>query len=278
MIDRAAIYGLGPATGRAPLTGDAPPALTTIGGRSLLDHALDRLATQGVGHVLLSAHHHRGPIAADLARRRGGPHAELRAEHEPLASAVALADAARQMGEAPFYAIAADQIWFDGFVPALARLARKWDERRMDALILLHPTARAIGYEGRGDFFVDPAGHAWPRAGGEIAGLAACGVAILAPRVFAEDPAPGTALAAILAAAARRKTLFAIVHDGEWCRHPDAEAIAALEIAIGYRPVPAAEAESLSVRQRFGTPAPGALAASPPRRRALRLGPRRATG
>ncbi len=272
MIDRAVIYGLGPAAGRQPLTGDAPPALAEIGGRSLLDHALDRLAAQGVGRALLSVHHHRAPIAAGLARRTGGPRTELLAEPEALGAAAALAAAARALDGAPFYAIAADQVWFDGFLPALARLARKWDPRRMEALILLHPTARAIGEAGRGDFFLDPAGHARPRTGTEIAALASCGVAVLDGRLFA-GPSDGDAgLDAIFAGAARRRTLFAIVHDGEWCRRPDAQAIAALEVAIGYRPVRAAQAESLLPRGRSPADDCAAFAAMPPRRRPFRLG------
>jgi len=275
MIDHGAIYGLGPAAGRQPLTGDAPPALTAIGGRSLLDHALDRLAAQGVGRVLLSVHHHRARIAAELARRTGAPRTELLAEPEPVGAAAALAAAAHALDGAPFYAVAADQIWFDGFMPALARLARKWDPRRMEALILLHPTARAVGDPGRGDFFLDPGGHARPRVGAEIAALAACGVGIFDSRLFAEPPSRDAGLDAILGGAARRRTLFAIVHDGEWCRRPGDEAIAALEVAIGYRPVPAAAAETLAVPGRFHAADAAAGASAPPRRRMLRPGTRR---
>jgi MurNAc alpha-1-phosphate uridylyltransferase len=276
MIDRAAIYGLGPAAGRQAFAGDAPPALTRIGGRTLLDHALDRLAAQGVDHAVLSAHHHRGRIAQDLGMRAAGPRTEILVESTPLSAAAALAAIAPRMGGGPFYAIAADQVWFDGFVPALARMARKWDPQRMDALVLLHPTARAIGYDGRGDFFLDPAGRARPRIGGEIAALASCGVAILDPGVVTGAAGPAASLAAALEAVSRRLRLFALVHDGEWSRCPDADAIAALEIAIGYRPVPAAEAEGLAQRGRSPAPDPDALTALPPRRRLPRPGFRRA--
>ena len=166
MIDHAAIHGLGPAVGRRPLTGDVPAALTAIGGIPLLGHALDRLAAQGVRRAVLCAHHHRAALAAYLAGRATGPDADILAEAEPLGSAAALAAAAARLGDAPFYAVAADQVWFDGFRPALARLAAKWDEGRMDALILVHPVARAIGYDGRGDIFLDPTGRlasAYPR-------------------------------------------------------------------------------------------------------------------
>jgi MurNAc alpha-1-phosphate uridylyltransferase len=278
MIDRAVIYRLGLAAGRQPLTGDAPAAitaLTAIGGIPLLGHALDRLAAQGVRRAVLSAHHHRAALAAYLDRRADAPAAELLAEPEPLGSAAALAAAAARLGDAPFYAVAADQIWFDGFRPALARLAAKWDEARMDALVLVHPVARAIGYAGRGDVFLDPSGRAWPRVGGEIAGHAVCGVAVLHPRVLAGVAAPGDDLDDMIAAAAGRGRLYAIVHDGEWSRAPDADAAQALEVAIGYRPVPATEAERLAPRPGFAAADPAAFAAAPTRRRMLRPGARR---
>jgi MurNAc alpha-1-phosphate uridylyltransferase len=275
MIDCAAIYGLGLAAGRRPLTGDAPPALAAVGGISLLDHALDRLAAQGVRRAVASAHHHRARLEEDIARRGGAPRTEILAEPEALGSAAALAAAARRLGDAPFYAVAADQIWFDGFMPALARLARKWDAERMDALILLQPVARAIGYEGRGDFFLDPAGQARPRVGGEIAGHAFCGVSVLHPRALAGIQDPRAALEDVLAARAEEGRLRAIAHDGEWCPHPDRAAAALLEVAIGYRPVPAAAAERLSPRDRLGAPDPVMALAAPPRRRMLRVGARR---
>lgn len=277
MIDCAAIYGLGLAAGRRPLTGDAPPALAAVGGISLLDHALDRLAAQGVRRAVASAHHHRARLEEDIARRGGAPRTEILAEPEPLGSAAALAAAARRLGDGPFYAVAADQIWFDGFIPALARLARKWDPERMDALILLQPTARATGYGGRGDFFLEPGGQARPRGAGEIAGHAFCGVSVLNPRALAGAHDPHAAFEDVLAGLAEAGRLRAIAHDGEWCPHPDRDAVALLEVAIGYRPVPAAAAERLSARARLGAPDPvaAAAAAAPPRRRVLLLGGRR---
>jgi N-acetyl-alpha-D-muramate 1-phosphate uridylyltransferase len=275
MIDHAAIHGLGPAAGRRPLTGDVPAALTAIGGIPLLGHALDRLAAQGVRRAVLCAHHHRAALAAYLAGRATGPDAEILAEAEPLGSAAALAAAAARLGDAPFYAVAADQIWFDGFRPALARLAAKWDDARMDALLLVHPVARAIGYDGRGDIFLDPTGRARPRVGGEIASHAACGVAVLHPRALTGVAGPGDDLADVIATAAGRGRLYAVVHDGEWSRAPDAEAALALEVAIGYRPVPATEAERLVPRPGFAAADPAAFAAAPARRRMLRPGARR---
>ena len=56
----------------------------------------------------------------------------------------------------------------------------------MDALLLrrLRPSA-PIGYHGRGDFRMDPAGRLVRRAEREVAPFAYAGAAILHPRLFA---------------------------------------------------------------------------------------------
>ena len=64
------------------------------------------------------------------------------------------------LGNSAFFAANADVLWYDGATPALARLAEMWDEDKMDALLLLQRTVTAHGYEGQGDYFLDPLGHA----------------------------------------------------------------------------------------------------------------------
>ena len=46
-----------------------------------------------------------------------------------------------QLGGAPFFHVNSDTIWIDGVTPNLARLAEAFDPARMDALLLLAPTA-----------------------------------------------------------------------------------------------------------------------------------------
>ncbi len=45
-----------------------------------------------------------------------------------------------------------DTIWIEGPRPNLDRLAAAFDPPRMDALLLMAPTATSIGYDGRGDY------------------------------------------------------------------------------------------------------------------------------
>lgn len=245
MIGQAVIHGLGPVPGRQPLTATPPAALTTIGDRPLLGHALDRLAAHGVRHVLLSAHRQRAAFDAYLATRSGAPAVEILAEPEPLGTLAALAAARARLAPAPFFALRADTLWLDGLVPALDRMARAWDPSRMDALLLLQASVRAIGYEGPGDYFLDPAGRARRRQGGEIASHVHGGVMLVDPRCFPTHVPPEAALATLLDALETRDRLWAIAHDGMWCRLAAPEAAAAVEIELGFRPSPIMSAEAL---------------------------------
>lgn len=246
MIAQAVIHGLNPAPGRQPLTGTVPAALVPVGDRPLLGHALDRLAAHGVGRVVLSVHRQRAAFEAYLATREAdSPAVEILPEAEPLGALAALAAARARLAPAPFFSVRADTLWLDGLVPALDRMARAWDPSRMDALLLLQATVRAIGYEGPGDFFLDPAGRARRRQGGEIASHVHGGVMLVDARAIPAQVAPDAALMALLDKLETRDRLWAIAHDGVWCRLATPEAAVALEIELGLRPAPAMPAETL---------------------------------
>src|SRR5690606_20115980 len=99
-----------------------------------------------------------------------------------------IAKALPHLGPQPFYLLNSDSFWIEGARPNLDWLAAGWNERDMDALILLAPTVRSVGYSGRGDFRMDAAGRLVRRAEREVAPLAYSGAAILHPRLF--DGAP----------------------------------------------------------------------------------------
>jgi MurNAc alpha-1-phosphate uridylyltransferase len=245
MIGQAVIHGLGPLPGSQPLTATLPPALTPIGDRPLLAYALDRLAAHGVRRVLLSVHRPRAPFEAYLATRTDGPAIEILPEAEPLGARAALSAACARLAAEPVFAVRADALWLDGLVPALDRMARAWDPARMDALLLLQATVRATGYDGPGEYFLDPVGRARRRQGGEIASHVDGGVMLTDPRRIAASTAPDATLLQLLDAFEESGRLWAIVHDGLWCRLSRREATPALEVELGLRPAPAMAAESL---------------------------------
>jgi MurNAc alpha-1-phosphate uridylyltransferase len=118
----------------------------------------------------------------------------------------------------PFFLINADAFWFDGYRPALRRLERAWNEKDMDALVLLYLTPRAVAYTGMGDFALDPFGRARRRPEREVVPYAHTGVQLVHPRLFRDPALPIAALPALLAEAEAAGRLGGVVHDGLWFR------------------------------------------------------------
>ena len=103
MRPRAAMLlaaGLG--TRMRPLTEHTAKPLLPLGGRTLLDHALDRLVAAGVGTVVVNAHWHAELVAAHLAQHwRDGPRIVLREEGDLLDTGGAVRAALWAAGRKP---------------------------------------------------------------------------------------------------------------------------------------------------------------------------------
>ncbi len=246
MIRHAIILAAELGERQRPLTETLPQSLLPVGGKPIIDHLLDRLATHGVARAVVSLHHRRAVLEAKLAGHHGRPSLEMLAEPEPIGDGLAAAHALSRLPPEPFFLIAASALWFDGLLPTLDRLAAAWDDSRMDALLLLQATVTARGYDGPGEYFLDPVGRARRRRGGEIASHVFAGAALAHPRCWNAAPTDSYPLARIFDGAENVGRLFGIVHDGLWFRISTPAAAAATEIALGYRPMPAARAETLT--------------------------------
>ena len=204
--------GLG--TRLRPLTDTIPKPLVEIDGRPLIDHAIDRLASAGVEHVVVNIHYKAAMIAEHLARR-GHPRIKLSHEAELLDTGGGVARALPLLGEA-FFAVNSDVFWLDNEPPALLRLAAAFEPATTDAVLLLQPTATAVGYDGSGDYLLDDKGDPRRRREGEIAPYLFAGIQLLHRRLFDEAPGSVFSLVRLFDRAEKAGRLAAIVHDGEW--------------------------------------------------------------
>jgi len=198
-----------------PLTLSRPKPLLTVAGRTLLDHALDRLAAAGVATAVVNSHYLGEMIGAQLAGRTE-PEIILSPEPEALETGGGIRKALPYLGQKPFVSANADVLWLDGPVPAVRRLARAWDAAAMDAVLLLVPMARAHGYDGPGDFEMDEAGRLSRRRDGTAASFVFAGVQILTPALFADTPEGAFSTNLVWDRALPAGRLHGIVHDGEW--------------------------------------------------------------
>ncbi|WP_029010689.1 nucleotidyltransferase family protein [Azospirillum halopraeferens] len=199
-----------------PLTLHRPKPLIPVGGRALLDHALDRLAAAGVETAVVNAHYKREMIAAHLAQRAELPATVLSMEDTPLETGGGIRKALPHLGGAPILTVNADILWLDGPTPALKRMAAHWDPGRMDALLLLMATTRAVGYDGRGDFHMDPLGRLERRGESEIAPFVYAGVQIIRPELFADGPDGAFSTNRVWDRSREAGRLWGLAHDGAW--------------------------------------------------------------
>ena len=210
----AMVLAAGLGTRMRPVSDHLPKPLIEVAGRSLLDHAIDRLAEAGVERVVVNLHY-KGEMIAERIAGRTRPKIELSREEALLETGGGVKRALPLLDEW-FFVVNGDVLWLDGVAGALTRLARTFDPKTMDAALLLQRTTTAIGYEGLGDYFLDPLGVPRRRGEREVAPYIFAGIQILHRRLFAGVDDHIFSLKRLYDRAEDAGRLAAIVHDGEW--------------------------------------------------------------
>ena len=229
---RAIVLAAGLGTRMRPYNGQVPKPLVQIGGKSLIDYSLDRLADAGVERVVVNVHHLADALERHLASRQR-PHIVISDERaELLGTGGGIAKALPQLGDGPFFLVNSDTVWLDGVKPNFARLGDAFDPATMDALLLLAPTAESIGYGGRGDFAMLPDGRLRRRGEREVVPFVYAGAAILSPALFAGAPAGAFPLTPLFDRAGAKDRLFGLRLEGLWMHVGTPEAVAAAEAAL----------------------------------------------
>jgi MurNAc alpha-1-phosphate uridylyltransferase len=230
--NRAFVLAAGLGTRMRPHNGNIPKPLVTVGGKSLIDYALDRLADAGVEVAVVNVHHLADALERHLAGRRR-PRVIISDERgELLGTGGGIAKALPQLGDRPFFLVNSDTVWLDGVKPNLTRLAQAFDAQAMDALLLLAPTAGSVGYSGRGDFAMRPDGRLRKRAENEVVPFVYAGAAVLAPTLFAGAPAGAFALTRLFDRALAAGRLYGLRLEGVWMHVGTPDAVAAAEAAL----------------------------------------------
>jgi MurNAc alpha-1-phosphate uridylyltransferase len=239
--DTAMVLAAGLGKRMRPLTATRPKPLVRVGGQALLDRALDRVAGAGIGTAVVNAHYFADQIEAALAKRSSrDDRLRLLCSDERarlLETGGGVANALPLIEADPFYVINADNFWIDSSQDTLRLLARHWNAETMDALLLLVPLARAHGYEGRGDFYMDGWGRLRPRADSKlgdvrIAPFVYSGVQLIAKRLFDGEPAEPFTMWRAWDKALANERLYGMVHQGLWFHVGTPASIAATEALL----------------------------------------------
>jgi MurNAc alpha-1-phosphate uridylyltransferase len=215
-----------------PLTDRMPKPLVRVAGRTLLDHALDRLADAGVSEAVVNVHYLPDQIVTHTAGRKN-PRVIISDERDRvLGTGGGVVKALPSLGSAPFFHVNADTLWIDGVRPNLARLAEAFEPARMDILLLMAPTTSSIGYSGRGDYAMLPDGALRKRRENQVVPFVYAGAAIMSPSLFADAPAGEFSLTRMFDRANEQERLFGLRLDGVWMHVGTPDAIDAAEEAF----------------------------------------------
>jgi MurNAc alpha-1-phosphate uridylyltransferase len=213
---KAMLLAAGPDERMRPLSSETPTSLLPLGGRTLLDHALDRLRDAGVTTVVVNTHWRGERVAAHLAARRDGPEVVVQHECALLGTGGSVRAALDLLGPDPFLVINGDAFWLDGPSPTLARIASFWDSQSADAVLLVHRGFQVHGETGQGDFALDPWGLARRPKEREIVPYVYTGIQMIHPTIFAEAPDGPFSMNLIWDRAIAAGRLRGLVHDGLW--------------------------------------------------------------
>jgi N-acetyl-alpha-D-muramate 1-phosphate uridylyltransferase len=230
-LDTAMVLAAGFGTRMGALTRTRPKPLLAVGGRALIDHALDAAAAAGVRRAVVNLHYLGAQIRAHLAARMAPAVVFSEEAPEILDTGGGIVQALPLLGPRDFFALNSDAL-FAGRNP-LGVLAGAWQPDRMDALLLLVPVERARAYTRAGDFFLDEEG-AVPRRRGSapIAPLVFCGAQVLSPRALAGAPPGAFSLNLVWDRSIGEGRLAAVTYPEEWVDVGTPEGLAEAERAL----------------------------------------------
>jgi N-acetyl-alpha-D-muramate 1-phosphate uridylyltransferase len=201
-----------------PLTERTAKPLLPLGGRALLDHALDRLAEIGVTTAVVNGFWHADRVEAHLAARAAAglpPRTIFQHEAALLETGGGVRAALDMLGPDAFYVVNGDSFWLDGPLPALTRLAESFDAT-VDGVLLVHRTFQVQGDVGLGDFVVDQLGGLRRRREREVAPYIYAGVQLITPTLLDGTPEGAFSMNLAWDRAIAAGRLRAVVHEGLW--------------------------------------------------------------
>lgn len=229
--DTAMVMAAGLGKRMRPLTASQPKPMVRVGGKPLIDHALDRLNDAGVEKAVVNVHYLADSLEAHLGSR-GAPKVVISDERgELLETGGGMVKAQSQLPD-PFFCLNADNIWIDGPRSAFADLSARWNPDEMDALLLLVSHARAVNFDGTGDFYMDPRGKIRRRVQGRIAPFIYTGIQLVSHRLLRDAPEGKFSTNVLWNRAIEEGRLYGVSFTGLWFEVGTPDAIRPTEDAL----------------------------------------------
>ncbi len=216
--------GLG--TRMRPVTNDRPKPLVEVGGMTLIDHALARLAACGVTRAVVNVHHFADMVEAHLKTRTRAPETVISDERaQLLETGGGLVHARALLGDAPILVTNIDAIFLPDRPLDFAGLFQGFDPECEDCRLILVEKSRASGLEGAGDFAIGPETRLNRRGTAAEAPYFYTGMQILNPAILDGWPDEPFSLNRIWDRSLQNGRLTGAVFEGDWLHVGDPQAL-----------------------------------------------------
>lgn len=226
-IGKAFVLAAGLGQRMRPLTDSLPKPLVPLANKPLIDHVLDAIAAAGIGEAIVNLHYRADQLEQHLTTRRT-PIISFSDERSLLLdTGGGVKRALSLLGPQPFLVHNSDSVSIEpkGIGANIKALMAAWDGSRMDGLLLLAERMASIGFEGAGDFFLDPGGHLRRRGAAPAAPFVFAGISIASPRLLDGAPDGVFSLNLVWDKALARGRLFGTRLDGLWMHVGTPEAL-----------------------------------------------------
>lgn len=232
-VQTAMVLAAGLGTRMRPLTNDRPKALVQVGGRTLIDHVLDRLVEAGVRRAVVNVHAFADLLEAHVTARRDLEIVISDERARLMETGGGVKQARPLLGDGPIIVCNIDSVWDEPAGSAVKRLVGGFDPARMGARLMLAAMDQQLGYDGEGDFFMDEHGALSFRDALPHTPWAYMGAQIIDPRIVDAEPLEPFSFTRIWRRLASEGRLFGAPLGGFWTHVGDPEARLAAEARLG---------------------------------------------
>lgn len=197
-----------------PLTNDCPKPLLPIAEKPILLRTIDKLTKLGITKIGVNGHYLSNKIEKAVSSNSSS--ISYFHEEDILETGGGVLNALPTLGKKPFFVINGDELWLDEKEEILDQMLNIWDERKMDALLLLYPKEKFNQWPGRGDFFINDQGQLTRPQSDELAPFIFTGIQILKPSLFEGIKEKKFSLNKIYDLAKTQNRLYGHIYDGQW--------------------------------------------------------------
>jgi MurNAc alpha-1-phosphate uridylyltransferase len=218
-VRQAMVLAAGLGTRMRPITDTIPKPLVKIGGKPMIDYALDSLVEAGVERAAVNVHHFADQMEDHLNAYRGLDIAISDERNALMDSGGGLAKGLKLLDREPVFVMNADLFWIGE--PSdrpnnLRRLAGFFDIERMDMALLCVRIEDTTGHNGRNDFSLGADGRLTRYRDDPSNPVVYAGAIVMSPALLDDAPDGPFNLNIYFDRAIARGRLFGMMMEGHW--------------------------------------------------------------